>query len=196
MDERITQNSDMGVEKLECYKNIINNLNLETPSKYCLEVGTRKGGTSILALLQPQIKVVISIDPYGAKPYYDEHNKIAPFVYDDQMEIHAQIVCNQVAQELSKFFTHFKMTSLDFLNLDFDFWLDGNAQRIKDIKFDYVLLDGDHRTETVLQEVELLKPRMNKGGVIAIDNIDWMDTKKFNDVLEYPRNDIAFITIR
>lgn len=41
------------------------------------------------------------------------------------------------------------------------------------VQLDFVLLDGDHRFEPVLQNATLLKPALGDGSVVVVDDIRW-----------------------
>lgn len=43
------------------------------------------------------------------------------------------------------------------------------------LRFDYVLLDGNHRREATVDYFELLEQRMNPGGILIVDDINWSE---------------------
>lgn len=196
--EYFTAYSDMGVEKLKFIVDSLDLINTTDTLGIGLEIGTRLGGTAMLALTHHKIKCLISIDPYGDIPYKDYiTNTEISLHFDEQMEMEAQININKTALELNKFFTHYKLKSLDFLRLNFDFCYKSIQYNINDLKYDYVLLDGEHNDYVVSNEYLQLKKRMNIGGIIVIDNIDWLNDLSFlaNSNIVKQRQDMLTIKL-
>lgn len=160
--------SDMGLDKLEVYNNLMNQVKTKN---IMLEIGTRLGGTAMLGI--NNFNVVLSVDCYGNKPYSGPSGVMAEYQYPDTMYLEMLINVSSYALQMSKNFIHYKMTSLDFLNSNFNLWLDAAEIPVKELKYDFVLLDGDHRYEQVIKEVNLLSGRIHNNGIIAIDNVDW-----------------------
>ena len=49
----------------------------------------------------------------------------------------------------------------------------GEMLKGPELNFDYVLLDGNHRYEAVVEYASLLVPRMQPGGILVVDDIRW-----------------------
>jgi cephalosporin hydroxylase len=169
MIEDIMKYSDMGLSKFMHLEEIMK----EAPEGVFVDVGTRMGGSALLALLQPQSSIVISVDPWGAKPYQMMHGHISN-EFNDEMALGTMDLLTSKAKEINKTHIHYRMPSHDFLTLDHTLWLGGNESRLKDMKFAFILLDGDHTDEAVTKELELLEGRMIEGGIVMIDNTDWL----------------------
>lgn len=172
ISEKVTQFSDMGREKLEVVASVLE----QAPQGFFLEVGTRMGGTAILALDAPNCNTLISIDPYGSKPYQDprEANMLAPFVYPDQMYLSTMQRLYSHALEVNKNFVHFKIPSQEYIKHDIKMWFDGFEYDKSNTKFAYVLLDGEHNDETVKLEIDFFSKHMIDKGILLVDNIDWL----------------------
>lgn len=165
------QYSDMGLEKFSVVEECVT----RAPAGLFLEVGTRRGGSAIRTMqLMPKGSTLISVDPYGDKRYVDYLGVDTPYPFPDSMYMEALQNLSTYALNHDKNFVQYKMTSVDFLQSDFVYWTEGKGTPTSQMKFSFVLLDGDHTDETVRQEVELLTPRMVSGGIILIDNIDWL----------------------
>lgn len=184
--EDIKAYSDMGIEKLTVVEDVLK----KAPPGFFLEVGTRLGGTAMLAMrTMPQGSHLISVDPYGSKTYYDKEG-VAPFKFSDEMYLTALKGLSSFALAGNYSFTQYKMTSLDFLTSEAMLYIDGESRPLETLRFSYVLLDGEHVNNTVGTEIEILKDRMVTGGIILVDNIDWL-TLDFNDWTK-PRFDMAY----
>lgn len=167
--EEIKQHSDMGEEKLIILDDI---MKMATKGIFC-EVGVRRGGTSALALTQDNCEGLVCIDPYI--PFNDMNGKeieMDASFYDDAIKL-----LDSVKGEKKYWFS--KNTSEEFIRLN---------QHLNEYAF--VLLDGDHTDKTVQMEIDYFSRYMNKGGILLIDNIDWLtiDLSRW----EQPRYDIAY----
>jgi len=183
--EEIKQLSDMGDEKLKVVKDCL----LLAPKGVFLEVGTRRGGTALMALNTDNCEILIFIDPYGSKPYIDQ-NGVAPYVFPDQWWIESLSLISGKARELTKIVLPFKFTSYEYMDHNFELWLNGDTRFKDDLLYSYVLLDGDHTTEVVQKEINYFSTRMRKGGVLLVDNTDWMQLDLSD--WEKPRYDMAY----
>jgi hypothetical protein len=185
IDEQILVNSDMGIEKLEVVKEALN----LSPSGIFLEIGTRAGGTAMMAIKSQQSNVVLSVDPYGSKPYIDT-NGIAPFVYPDEMYRATLARLSALALQENKTFVQFKIPSQEYMSKSLNMWIVGNEVTTHDIKYSYVLLDGEHNDVTVSKEIDFFYDKMQPGGILLIDNTDWL-TLDFS-TWHRPRHDMAY----
>ena len=161
----------MGREKLEVVEECLK----LAPEGIFLEVGTRKGGTALFAMQEPKSRVIVSIDPYGNRPFPDMSGDTSVYTFGDEMYLDTMQQLFEYAKEYQKTFIPYKMTSQDYTKNSFGLWIDGKESRNDEVKYSYVLLDGEHTNEAVLNEIEFFKPRMAKGGVLLVDNCDWID---------------------
>jgi hypothetical protein len=168
--------SDMGDDKLQCIEDVVKTC----PAGNFLEIGTRLGGSmAVIMENMPQGSLAISVDPYGAKPFVGWQGEIVN-EFTDQYYLQAIKELSTLALQSNKDFVQYKMTSLDYLNNEAMIWLKGTEAPLAKLKYSFVLLDGDHTDEVVGQEIELLKPRMVEGGIILVDNRDWLKSVDFD----------------
>jgi hypothetical protein len=185
---KYTEYSDMGIEKLEIVKQCLD----MSPLGLCLEIGTRKGGTALMTLEHENCQGLISVDPYGAKPYTDK-NGIAPFIYPDQWYAETMVLLMQASLELNKLFVQFKITSQEYMKHNIEIWLEGKPNKTHNLKYSYVLLDGEHNDTTVQQEIDFFSKKMGKGGVLLVDNVDWLTLSlPESEGWQKPRQDMAY----
>lgn len=136
-----------------------------------LEIGTRSGGSALLMLriaqaaLGPGAKppLVITVDPYGARPYEGEHH-----LYDER---HYCAMKRALARYPNH--VHYMMDSELFLDVlsQLYLWIDGRKQPID--RFALVYLDGSHDPDIVWREITELLPRVVRGGFLVVDDTDW-----------------------
>lgn len=168
--------SDMGREKIEVVEECLK----LAPEGIYLEVGTRMGGTALFAMQEPKSRVVISVDPYGDRPFRDMEGDYSKYKFPNTMYTDTMQQLFEYAKEYKKTFIPYKMTSQDFTQNSFGIWLDGEESKNTEVEYSYVLLDGEHTNEAVQQEIDFFAPRMKKGGVLLVDNTDWL-TLPFSD---------------
>lgn len=140
------------------------------PAAPWLEVGTHIGATT-LALLElaethaDPPPLVVTVDPYGDKPYRGGDVVHTEPLYGDQ---------HYVAQKLNLARTphhaHFLLRGVDFLLRvqGAPYWREGRAGSYTG--WGFCFLDGEHDRETVLRELELLQ--LQPGGRVVVDNTD------------------------
>lgn len=157
---------------LELARCVVNCPKQEDPAPI-LEIGTRSGGSALLILrlidsIYPVGNIkpyVLTIDPYGMRPYEGE-----PFVYDakhyGKMKENLKSYTNHV---------HYMMDSELFLNLIDQLYIWDKAERAKIDRFTLVYLDGSHDPDIVWSEMEQLLPKIIPGGYLIIDDTDWFD---------------------
>lgn len=138
-----------------------------------LEIGTRSGGSALLMLRvladlyrgAARPPLVITVDPYGGRPYEG-----APFRYD---ETHYGAMKRALARYPNHL--HYMMDSALFLS-EVDrlyLWVGGRRQPLA--RFTLVYLDGSHEPDIVWHEIETLWPRVVPGGFLIVDDTDWFD---------------------
>ena len=182
--------SDIGPVHLAKYAAIFR----EAPSGPVVEFGTLDGGSALLwlELMDPQYPL-FTVDPYGDRPYFTAGHMGQPESYGDEHYVKQKVLLARYPNH-----THFKMTSHDFLRrvVGTDHWMARSVGPIGD--FTFAFLDGDHAGESVLRDVLNLKPFMQKGGVILVDNVDWGDglAQILAKVGPVVRHEERFIAIR
>ena len=132
-----------------------------------LEIGTRRGGSALLMLKIIEKKfphsVLMTIDPYGDKPYDDKPWKYGSKFYKEMKRL------------LSPFgnHIHYHMTSADFIKIldKINYWYDGKKRNFSNISFAF--LDGSHIPKTVKMEFNNLFPRLIHRGYMIVDNTDY-----------------------
>lgn len=175
-----------------------------------IEVGTRRGGSAVLMLrildrLYGRGPLLITIDPYGGKPYYGGEGKVTPGLYGDEEYIAMKTLLAPFPNHV-----HFAVTSMDFISLldrGFELWSGGRMIRfgttdIATKPFTFVYLDGDHDKATVLTELDHLAPRVGSGGSLVIDNVDdepallsYLTKTNYPDFkITFPLKDMAVLT--
>jgi hypothetical protein len=137
-----------------------------------LEIGTRSGGSALLILkvlrsVYSDVKppMVITVDPYGARPYEGE-----PYVYDERHY-------GKMKRNLAPFTNHihYMMDSELFLReLDSIYVWSGGMKTSLNM-FSLVYLDGSHDPGIVWSEIEHLRTRVRPGGFLIVDDTEWFD---------------------
>lgn len=180
--------SDMGVEKLVFVQQMMD----KAPVGRFLEIGTNEGGTALMAIDSENSNEVISVDPYGGVDFIGLGGGISEYRFDDRKYTRAMALLYKRAWEKNKVFIQYKTTSASFLDSTLDFWSNTQKTTIEQLTFSFVLLDGDHTTANVINELAKLQKRMVKGGVVLIDNVDWLD-RELLPAYESLRFDMAAI---
>ena len=146
-----------------------------------LEIGTWKGASALvwLELLKAlgRSTPVVTVDPYGAKPYRGGNN--------DSEALYTGATFASMKKLLAGYDNHyhFPVTSADFLRMATSYpaplvWTEGRQVPLD--TFAFALLDGEHAADTIAFELDCLLGKRNfdripliaPGGVIVIDNID------------------------
>jgi hypothetical protein len=137
-----------------------------------LEIGTRSGGSALLMLkvvaslyAGHKPPMVITVDPYGARPYEGE-----PYVYDERHY-------GKMKKNLAPFTNHihYMMDSELFLRELDNVYVWSGGLRHGFNKFSLVYLDGSHDPDIVWSEIERLRPRVQAGGYLIVDDTEWFD---------------------
>lgn len=132
-----------------------------------LEIGTRAGGSALLILriIEKVFEnpVLITIDPYGDKPYDDK-----PWKYGPEFYIQMKRILSPYGNHI-----HYHMTSEEFIQImdKISLWYQGHRRDFS--KFSFIFLDGSHDPEIVKKEFSNLFPRLIEGGYIVVDNTDY-----------------------
>jgi hypothetical protein len=158
------------------------NLAAISPTGILIEIGFR-AGTGVMAMTQGKEysphNLYIAVDPYGNIPY-KIGNVTTKYDYTNDRRRYTLKNFYQYLAELPNVinFTFYNLESIEFFNR----YEDGVPDYFsgdKLIRNDYSLvhLDGQHDTESVLQEVNFFAPRIQSGGFIVIDDTEsnWMD---------------------
>jgi predicted O-methyltransferase YrrM len=67
---------------------------------------------------------------------------------------------------------------------------------VKKEKFDYILLDGDHSYEGVLEDYKIYSPHLQANGILVFDDYDtkeWPDIKRVVDVVKNEDKDLHWL---
>lgn len=140
-----------------------------------IEIGSRQGGSALLQLMllrqlykDASRPYLFTVDPYGFKPYKggDTGDRVY-LIYGDK----DYVAMKKLLAEFDNH-VHWYLESACFLPVapTLRYWGGSTAMAIKGVAF--VLLDGDHDKDTILEEIKHILPLMNKAGLIVIDNID------------------------
>lgn len=143
------------------------------------EVGTREGnsGIQLLDAIKESNKErwFFTIDPYGDKLYRarTDIKGGSHLDYDEQCYRNGMMTLHKYAFDNNLLYCHWRMTSEDFMNniTSIEFWHDGEKV---DYEFGLVFLDGEHYEELVLKEFNWFKDRLASGGIIIIDDIEFI----------------------
>ena len=145
-------------------------------SIFC-EVGIRSGDSAMISFEaiknSNKNRWFFTVDPHGNKPYLIRTDSYAESIYPDQHHRDAMYTLSKYAYENNLLHTHWRMTSYDFMKHieDIEFYHDG--EKIE-YKFGFVYLDGEHHIKIVKDELEWFKKRMVSGGMIVIDDADFV----------------------
>ena len=163
---------------------------------FAVEVGTRAGGSAltILDAIRESNKKqwLITIDPYGDKPYLSDLNPILR-QYPDSFYRQAMKLLSEYCEKYEMNWTHYKMKSLDWIDYwpKTEFWING---QILNLKIFFLHLDGDHNTMVVKSELDNFWPYVIDGGIVCIDDANAIDIEKVCSGLEYSvQNDRIWI---
>jgi len=133
------------------------------------EIGVWKGHTS-LTLLQhlPTIKNYHLVDPWIN---YSEY-KMSGDAKANDMILFAQNVCRGRLDDFNhKLIWHKKVS-------------EEAAYEINDQSLDLVFIDGNHAYKFVKQDIELWKPKVKSGGILAGHDLDWKDAPGVRQAVE------------
>lgn len=142
-------------------------INLVQPGNI-LEIGTMWGGSAYEFMKVLEKGFLVTVDPYGSKPYSLPSNN--NYDFSDGMQRECIKSLSEAAVFLSKDWHHFKMTSLQFLQYvqPLRCWYKGEEEKYQ---WQTVFLDGEHVDKIVKMELQLVYPHVLKGGIIIIDDM-------------------------
>lgn len=174
---------------------------IAVPNGLSVEVGTRCGGSALLqlrllsSLYGSESPPLITIDPYGDKPYLIGQNQCVQALYGNDAYVAAKRLLADFPNHL-----HFPITSLDWLGFaenGLRVWHKGRALAPAIDGLAHVFLDGDHDAKTIIGEVSGFLRMIRPGGCILIDNVDddpaTMDVLKSMAGVERPNPKMALI---
>lgn len=144
----------------------------QAPGGLSIEIGTWRGGTALVFLrllerLYPTATrpMLLTIDPYGDKPYNGGDNAARPALYGD-----ADYVVMKKLLARFPHHAHFYMTSETFFAHPPAFWWNGGRHDLDAVSF--ALVDGEHDTQSIRDDVHDLGLLMAPDGLIVVDNTD------------------------
>lgn len=162
-----------------------------------LEIGTRKGGSMMIiidALLENEDynRNVISVDPYGDIEYNSGYQYgVTRFDYTNEMKKEAMASIFQYIQGNPINFVPFCLTSERF------FEVFGNKVPvycdmicIDWLPYAFAFIDGQHDTESVINDCAKVASNSVSGTRIVIDNIDFFDLDQLIDVMTFHQFEI------
>lgn len=188
--------SDRGEVGLKAFAKAFVEAHTVVPGGLSIEVGTRNGGSALLFLgllyhlyPEPYRPCLWTVDPYGSKPYNGGDVDGVP-IYTDANYVTMKKLLAPFPNH-----AHWMMRSGDFFDRMWrlPYWRPGQStvpvqstdsgavssapvgdQHQAD-KLTFVLLDGEHDTDTIRKELGALFGRgewMHSDGVVVIDNVD------------------------
>ena len=153
---------------------------LPSEALFC-EVGTRNGGSALLALIAIKEsgvnRIMLTVDPYGNTLYRTtNHNEYPNRFYRTAMKEISSFCYDNNLDHI-----HYKMTSEEFMcGVEKDIiriWKDNTTVPFS---FGYVYLDGEHIPEIVNCELAWFFPRLVKNGLLVIDDIHYINDSKLS----------------
>lgn len=159
-------------ETLATYIQVFTLAHVATPGGVSLEVGTRAGGSALMFLqtlkvMYEEPPLLVTVDPYGEKPYPRGVIDPLEYKYGDDYYLTAKKLLAPFPNHL-----HFNIRSEDFWKLkDVPVWRDGSARSLTDLTFAF--LDGDHSPHAIVVDSANALQAMRPGGILLIDNVDW-----------------------
>jgi hypothetical protein len=153
---------------------------LELPAEYpFIEIGNYRGGTALHCLdlmrLSNKDRFMITVDPYGTKPFILGQDVFPDAIYDEKIYRDAMEILGMYSKHHELNHVHYRMKSDDFIKMwdKTPFYYKGLEQPKK---FALVYLDGDHNPEQVERELKYFLPRLVKGGIIILDDATYVES--------------------
>ena len=158
-------------------KDAPNMMHLIKPGTVGAEIGVWMGNTS-QRFIEKGVKELHLVDAYSVEPY--KNNSEMPFqdyiskyskVTGEFTEVGFKNYYDNVYKSVKERFARYsnvklnRMTSSD--------WFAEN----KDLKLDWIYIDGDHSYEGCLADLESSLPMIKKGGMILGDDYGWPNSK-------------------
>jgi glycosyltransferase involved in cell wall biosynthesis/2-polyprenyl-3-methyl-5-hydroxy-6-metoxy-1,4-benzoquinol methylase len=145
-----------------------------------LEIGTFKGASALMWLKLLQLigrrVPVVTVDPYGSKPYAGGDGPARDALYTGD----TFVAMKRLLAEFPDHY-HFPLESQTFLATARDLAVWNAGGRVGMQRFSFALLDGEHAADTIREEVQALllqrytpdtRGLMAPGSLVVIDNID------------------------
>jgi hypothetical protein len=147
------------------------------PTAPMLEIGSFRGGTAgaILDMLDRETRhgdgaheppLLITVDPYGGKAYRGGDVTITLLYGDDVYQAHKRRLAEYANH------AHFLMEGVEWLArcVGTPYWR--SCRRRTMAGFSFAFVDGEHESDAVLAELDLLLPHMAQDGRVLVDNVD------------------------
>lgn len=137
------------------------NLNLAKDKKICLEIGSWVGGSAkTLCSIIPSNAVLICCDNFlGSHEHF----------------IDKTVPVNEYGKPM--LYEYFLSNTYNYRNNIIPLMLSSSSAfevfRRKGIKFDFIYIDGDHRTEAVYNDIKESYDLLNPDGIILGDDYSW-----------------------
>lgn len=148
------------------------------PEHPVLELGTRSGGSAFALLSaildRDRVRPLITVDPYGGLPYHTDLKEI-PWVYSNQLYRGAMTRLSAAVERSGLNWMHLMMRDSDYMAYvwpNVPLYL--SAKPVCRPIFSFVYLDAEHTETAVRLELEWLKDKVAPGGLIVIDDADWL----------------------
>ncbi len=133
------------------------------------EIGVWKGHMSLTLLhYLPSIKNYHLVDPWVN---YGEYKRSGDAKANDALVL-AQNICKGRLDDFNHKLIWHKKFSIEAAN------------EIDDQSLDIVFIDGNHAYEYVKQDIELWKPKVKTGGILAGHDLDWKDAPGVRQAVE------------
>jgi len=102
--------------------------------------------------------------------------------------------CKETSDVAKEQFDFFKLNNIRLVNSEFDSAL--NASEIKDSKFNFMYLDGNHNKEATLKYFDTLLKNTNNETVMIFDDIHWSKdmTEAWDIIKEHPQVTVTIDT--
>jgi hypothetical protein len=148
------------------------------PEHPALEFGTRWGG-SALALLsaildRDRIRPLITVDPYGDLPYHADLKEVS-WTYSNAHYRGTMSRLSSVAEGCGLNWMHLMMKDSDYME---HLWSSVPIylcpKPLLRPTFSFVYLDAEHTEEAVRRQLTWLKGKIAKGGLVVVDDADWL----------------------
>jgi len=153
-----------------------------SPDIIFIEIGTATGNSAkwiLNGINESEIKRwFFTVDPYGDKPYKTSAGISNNMDYGEKSYRRAMLELNKYTYENELLYCHWRMLDSDFMKIfpEIEFWHKGG--KIKNPQFGFIFLDGEHIPDVILKEFEWFYERMPSGGMIAIDDINYLDMEE------------------
>ncbi len=178
------------------YDRFVNDMReaVNLPEEYhFLEIGTRDGGSALMALKtiheskHPK-RWLFTVDPYGSIPYMADATNDQ---YDDARYRVAQAVLSNAAYHFKLNHYMYRMLSTDFMDnwTKAPFYYENRQINSDSARFAFIYLDGSHDPNTVRLEFEWAQRHLAPGGLVCIDDERFYHVEAMEPVLKLCTND-------